>query len=43
MQPPKKRHGRMVMARSRPVKSETKGRNDDGNDGNNDDELRFLS
>ena len=43
MQAPKKRTGRMVMARSRPLKVENKGRKDDDKDKNNDDELKFLS
>ena len=41
MQAPKKRVGRMVMSRSRPVRKGV-DRNDDDGDKGNDDELRFL-
>jgi len=41
MQAPKKRVGRMVMSRSRPIKKNL-DRNDHTNDKDNNDELRFL-
>lgn len=43
MQAPKKRIGRQVMYRSRPIRKEQKDDGDDGNEKDNNDELRFLS
>ena len=43
MQAPKKRVGRMVMSRSRPVRTDSRNKGDDDNDNGNDDEIKFLS
>lgn len=43
MQAPKKRIGRQVMYRSRPLRSEAKSMGDDSNDKDNTDEIRYLS
>ena len=43
MQAPKKRTGRQVMHRSRPIRTEEKTDGDDDKDKDNNDELRFLS
>lgn len=43
LQAPKKRTGRMVMFRSRPVLTDNRKTGDDSNDNNNNDELLFLS
>lgn len=43
MQAPKKRIGRQVMYRSRPLRSESKSTGDDSNDKDNTDEIRYLS
>jgi hypothetical protein len=43
MQAPKKRVGRQVMYRSRPLRSEAKSTGDDNNDKDNTDEIKYLS
>ena len=43
MQAPKKRIGRQVMYRSRPIRKEQKDDGDENNEKDNNDELRFLS
>eukprot|EP00981_Chlorochromonas_danica_P013086 scaffold5788_cov159-Ochromonas_danica.AAC.2 len=43
MQAPKKRAGRQVMYRSRPLRTEEKKAGDDENDKDNTDELKYLS
>jgi hypothetical protein len=43
MQAPKKRTGRLVMARSRPIRKETKSNDDGQNADDNNDELKYLS
>jgi hypothetical protein len=43
MQAPKKRTGRQVMFRSRPIRKEQASTGDDDNDQNNTDEVKFLS
>ena len=43
MQAPKKRIGRQVMYRSRPIRKEHKDDGDENNEKDNNDELRYLS
>lgn len=43
LQAPKKRTGRQVMFRSKPIRKERVSHGDDNNNGDNNDELRFLS
>lgn len=43
MQAPKKRTGRQVMYRSRPLRTEEKKSGDDDNDKDNTDEIKYLS
>ena len=43
MQAPKKRIGRQVMYRSRPIRKEQKDDGDENNDKDNCDELKYLS
>ena len=43
MQAPKKRVGRLVMNRSRPIRKNNKDNGDNTNDNANDDELKYLS
>jgi hypothetical protein len=43
MQAPKKRFGRQVMYRSKPLRAEEKKNGDDDNDKDNTDELKYLS
>jgi hypothetical protein len=43
LQAPKKRTGRQVMFRSKPIRKERVNHGDDNNNGDNNDEIRFLS
>jgi hypothetical protein len=43
MQAPKKRTGRQVMYRSKPIQKESKNTGDDDQDKDNSDEVKFLS
>jgi hypothetical protein len=43
LQAPKKRTGRQVMFRSKPIRKERVNHGDDNNNGDNNDEMRFLT